>query len=932
MSVIRARVSRLIAPRPAACAVAAIATALTTPAAHAQCQPQWRTGDQQGFAGANALVQAMIVADPDGAGPIPNSLIVGGSFTFVGNARSVGTAYWNPTTGWVPMGRPSGSGENYYSFVNWNNQLIVGGGFNTPNPDGAQPVNVAAWNGSRWTPMSATTTGTVQSLADLGGTLWALARDASPTSSPVLRRYAPGPTPQTGSWISVGADINGSGNQLVVFNNQLYVIGNLYRTATPNTRFQVARLNAAGTDLEPLPPISGGTVWGGIVYQNELYVYGTFSQSGNPLNVSGVAKLNTANDTWIPATTDVSVGSVVGKSIRSAVVHQGSLIVGVESFSTPFIVLSGQNGPWVTPPISPSIVSSFSPQTMAVLPDGSQIAVGGSGGFGTIAQSSAVRLAFWNRTANTFSPPASGFSDTGFSYPFINAAATYNGELYLGGSFNGAGPQPGRSLAKFNGTTLSVVPNAPSNEVIRLFADTSTNLLYVAHAGAGSNLNQFNGSTFTPLTDSAGGTWATGVFGVLDMTNHNGALVVATNSSASGGRPSYLLRRSGTTWTSIGGVEPSGGVSALTTWSNPLISGGASLLVASGSFTQIGSLPARVAAWDGSTWRALGQSTFATGYSANPAVSLLVHNGDLYMSAYIISIGGVSTYPYLIRYNPTSDTWEQIPRPPTTVATGFGVPRRALSLGGSIWVALSSTNIPSMNDLAGILRWDGTSWSNVGGIAALFPQVNDFAAYQGDLVAVGLFGTVGTRLPDNSLPNVTYNGVGGVNSVGWARLQIGSSSGPTITTQPQPRQVSRGCSTTFSAVATTNSLPLSYRWQWRTAGSGSFSDVVAGSNASGRFQAAGQTLPTLTLSGVTMGPVLEFRCIATDACGSTPSSAATMQSCIADFDCSGLSNVQDIFEYLNAWFVSDPRADIDGGGGAGVADIFEYLNAWFAGC
>ncbi|MBY0312547.1 MAG: hypothetical protein K2W85_10785 [Phycisphaerales bacterium] len=927
MSVIRTRLSRSIAPRLAACAIAA---GLIAPAAFAQCQPQWRTGDQQGFAGANALVQAMIVADPDGAGPIPNSLIVCGQFTFVGNARSAGTAYWNPTTGWVPMGRASSSGENYYAFANWNNQLIVGGGFGNPNPDGVQPVNAAAWNGSRWTPMSATSTNTVQSLADLGGTLWALGRDVNPSNSPILRRYAPGPTPQTGSWISVGADINGSGNQLVVFNNQLYVIGNLYRTATPSTRFQVARLNAAGTDLEPLPPISGGTVWGGIVYQGELYVYGSFTQSGNPLNVAGVAKLNATGDAWIPATTHPTVASVQNITIRSAVVHQGELVVGTESSTAPFLVLSGVNGPWSVPPRSPSIISSFSAQTMAVLPDGAQIAVGGSGGFGTIAQSSAMRLAFWNRTTNTFAPPASGFSDTGFSYPFINAAATYNGELYLGGSFNGAGPQPGRSLAKFDGTTLSVVHNAPINEVTRLFADPSTNLLYVAQTG--TNLSQFDGTTFTAITDSAGGTWASGVFGVLDMTNHNGALVVATNASASGGRPSYLLRRSGTTWTNMGGVEPNGGVSALTTWSSPLISGGASLLVASGSFTQIGTLPARVAAWDGSTWRALGQSTFATGYSANPAASLLVHNGDLYMSTYIISIGGVSTYPYLIRYNPTSDTWDQIPRPPTTVASGFGVPRRAFSLGGSIWVALNSTNIPSMNDLAGILRWDGTSWSNVGGIAALFPQVNDLAAYQGDLVAVGLFGTVGTRLPDNPLPNVTYNGVGGVNSVGWARLQIGNTAGPTITTQPQSRQVSKGCSTSFQTLGTTNSPPVTYQWQFRTAGGGAFTNVVSGPNNSGRFQATGQTLPTLTLNSVARGTNLEFQCIVSDSCGSSISAAATMQSCIADFDCSGASVVADIFDFLNAWFASDPRADVDGVGGTVVADIFEFLNAWFAGC
>jgi hypothetical protein len=41
--------------------------------------------------------------------------------------------------------------------------------------------------------------------------------------------------------------------------------------------------------------------------------------------------------------------------------------------------------------------------------------------------------------------------------------------------------------------------------------------------------------------------------------------------------------------------------------------------------------------------------------------------------------------------------------------------------------------------------------------------------------------------------------------------------------------------------------------------------------------------------------------------------------------------VQDIFDYLNAWFANDPRADFNGAGQS-VQDIFDYLSAWFAGC
>jgi probable HAF family extracellular repeat protein len=57
----------------------------------------------------------------------------------------------------------------------------------------------------------------------------------------------------------------------------------------------------------------------------------------------------------------------------------------------------------------------------------------------------------------------------------------------------------------------------------------------------------------------------------------------------------------------------------------------------------------------------------------------------------------------------------------------------------------------------------------------------------------------------------------------------------------------------------------------------------------------------------------------------------TPPACRADFNRSGGLEVQDIFDFLNAWFAGDLAADYNGGG-LEVQDIFDYLNAWFAGC
>lgn len=54
--------------------------------------------------------------------------------------------------------------------------------------------------------------------------------------------------------------------------------------------------------------------------------------------------------------------------------------------------------------------------------------------------------------------------------------------------------------------------------------------------------------------------------------------------------------------------------------------------------------------------------------------------------------------------------------------------------------------------------------------------------------------------------------------------------------------------------------------------------------------------------------------------------------CPADFNASGTVTVQDVFDFLTAWFNSAPNADVNGVGGITVQDVFDFLTAWFNGC
>ncbi|MCC6322548.1 MAG: hypothetical protein IT438_14060 [Phycisphaerales bacterium] len=54
--------------------------------------------------------------------------------------------------------------------------------------------------------------------------------------------------------------------------------------------------------------------------------------------------------------------------------------------------------------------------------------------------------------------------------------------------------------------------------------------------------------------------------------------------------------------------------------------------------------------------------------------------------------------------------------------------------------------------------------------------------------------------------------------------------------------------------------------------------------------------------------------------------------CASDFNRSGSTTIQDLFDFLGAFFGQDPLADINSNGLISVQDVFDYLAAYFSGC
>lgn len=118
--------------------VAAV-VALAAPGAGAQtCTGGWLPG--QGMPGLDGPVYASAAWDPDGSGPLPPQLVVGGSFHTAGDQTLNNVALWDGTR-WKTLGNTGPTG-GVSALAVYNGDLYVGGSFTAA--DGAAPGAMGA--------------------------------------------------------------------------------------------------------------------------------------------------------------------------------------------------------------------------------------------------------------------------------------------------------------------------------------------------------------------------------------------------------------------------------------------------------------------------------------------------------------------------------------------------------------------------------------------------------------------------------------------------------------------------------------------------------------------------------------------------------------------------------------------------------------------
>ncbi len=182
----------------------------------------------------------------------------------------------------------------------------------------------------------------------------------------------------------------------------------------------------------------------------------------------------------------------------------------------------------------------------------------------------------------------------------------------------------------------------------------------------------------------------------------------------------------------------------------------------------------------------------------------------------------------------------------------------------------------------------------------------------------------------------------GVENAGFTALAVIQSNcnAATLQIDQQPTDVTAcGGQPTALEVSAAGTGPIAYEWYVACpAGSGPWVSVSDGLNqpfgvgACG-FVAVGASGPELTVQFQNLGTLAAaFRCTVSNQCLSRTSDEAIVTECRADFNCSGARSVQDIFDFLEAYFSGDPRADFNNSSQTSVQDIFDFLEAYFAGC
>ncbi len=652
----------------------------------AQCPHDWQPG--QGLPGVDGAVYAMTTWDPDGGGPLPELLVVGGAFNVAGSVIANDIAAWDGSQ-WHTFGTGMTLTASAFSEVRaltvYNGALIAGGRFS--NAGGVPCSNIARWDGFAWHSVGGGTDNTVESLTVFNGELivggWFALAGGAPASAIAAWNGA--------QWHGLDVGMSSSTGYgpavlaLGIYDDDL-IVGGFFHSAGPVSATGIARWN--GSAWQSLGDSGLWSVRALAVVDSELIAASSYS-------------INRWNGTSWEEPCNLVADSTCGSAITALTVYEGNVVaisntywgdpswacgfVGgnlwtdcgvVDSTDEPIHAMAVYNGQLVT--VGRRFVrwngSALSGWTdiRSETTNGSVSALStwndglvAAGYFTVIDGMEANRIA--RRTGTTWEPLGIGFDEAGA----VSALAEYGGDLIAAGSFSSAGGAPARNIARWDGVNWHSLESGTESSIndLAVFGSELIACGFFTEAGgvSANNVARWNGSQWQSL--GSGMNWQTSA-----LTVFNGALIAGGGFSNAGGvAASRIASWNGTQWTPVGtGMGGDGAwVNVLTVFNNDLIAGG--------RFASAGGVAANnIARWDGSNWAALGAGLNDSVYA------LLVHGNKLYVGG-AFSLAGGQSASQIARWD--GSVWQPLGAGTSNAVIALGVFDGDLIAGGSFTTA-----------------------------------------------------------------------------------------------------------------------------------------------------------------------------------------------------------------------------------------------------
>lgn len=90
--------------------------------------------------------------------------------------------------------------------------------------------------------------------------------------------------------------------------------------------------------------------------------------------------------------------------------------------------------------------------------------------------------------------------------------------------------------------------------------------------------------------------------------------------------------------------------------------------------------------------------------------------------------------------------------------------------------------------------------------------------------------------------------------------------------------------------------------------------------------------PTLTINSATIADVGSYSCVISNICGSISSNSASISVCLADFNCSGMVDGDDVIAFFIDWDIGVMSGDVNQDGSVDGDDVIQFFENWDGGC